>query len=120
MRLLQLDSYSSFSLAEFAEDQIPRYAILSHTWGSDGDEVTYKDIIDGTGSGKAGYDKLHFCADQAKNDGLSYCWIDTCCNIQTHHRRQRLTKRVAYAAENGGRTYIAFLYKIRIIYPHSP
>ena len=79
MRLLQLDDYPGFSLAEFAEDEVPRYAILSHTWGRDGDEVTYKDIKDGTGSGKAGYDKLHFCAVQAKNDGLGYCWIDTCC-----------------------------------------
>jgi hypothetical protein len=40
MRLLQLDDYPSFSLAEFAEDEVPRYAVLSHTWGRDGDEVT--------------------------------------------------------------------------------
>src|ERR1700761_372533 len=79
MRLLQLNDYPSFSFAEFAEDEIPRYAILSHTWGRDGDEITYKDIIDGIGSGKAGYKKLHFSAVQAKNDELGYCWIDTCC-----------------------------------------
>ncbi|KAF2807550.1 HET-domain-containing protein [Mytilinidion resinicola] len=84
MRLLQLGHYPSFSLAEFTEDEIPPYAILSHTWGPDGDEVTYKDIIDGTGSGKAGYDKLRFCAVQAKNDGLGYCWIDTCCIDKTN------------------------------------
>jgi hypothetical protein len=84
MRLLQLDNYPRFGLAEFAEDEVPRYAILSHTWGRDGDEVTYKDIIDGTGSGKAGYDKLRFCAVQAKNDGLGYCWIDTCCIDKTN------------------------------------
>ncbi|OCL11362.1 HET-domain-containing protein [Glonium stellatum] len=83
MHLLQLDDYPSFSLAEFAEDEAPRYAILSHTWGRDVDEVTYRDIIDGTGSGKAGYDKLRFCAVQAKNDGLCYCWIDTCCIDKT-------------------------------------
>jgi tetratricopeptide (TPR) repeat protein len=84
MRLLQLDDGPSFSLADFAEDEVPRYAILSHTWGRDGDEVTYKDIVDGTGSGKAGYDKLCFCAVQAKNDGLGYCWIDTCCIDKTN------------------------------------
>jgi tetratricopeptide (TPR) repeat protein len=84
MRLLLLDDYPSFSLVEFAEDEIPRYAILSHTWGHDGDEVTYKDIIDGTGSDKAGYDKLRFCAVQAKNDRLGYCWIDTCCIDKTN------------------------------------
>lgn len=84
MRLLQLDDGLNFSLADFAEDKVPRYAILSHTWGRDGDEVTYKDIIDGTGSSKAGYDKLRFCAVQAKNDGLIYCWIDTCCIDKTN------------------------------------
>ncbi|KAF2253361.1 HET-domain-containing protein [Trematosphaeria pertusa] len=83
MRLLRLDDGPSFSLADFAEDEAPRYAILSHTWGRDGDEVTYKDIVDGTGSAKAGYDKLRFCAAQAKNDRLDYCWIDTCCIDKT-------------------------------------
>ena len=84
MRLLQLNDYPNFSLADFAEDEVPRYAILSHTWGHDSDEVTYKDIIDGTGSGKPGYDKLRFCAVQAKNDRLGYCWIDTCCIDKTN------------------------------------
>jgi hypothetical protein len=60
----------NFSCAEFAEGEIPRWAILSRTWGRDGDEVAYKDIIDGARSGKAGYDKHHFCAVQAKEDGL--------------------------------------------------
>jgi hypothetical protein len=61
MRLLRLNDY--FSLTEFAEDNVPCYAILSYTWERDGNKVTYKDIIDGTGSDKAGYGKLHFCAD---------------------------------------------------------
>lgn len=72
MRLLQLDDRPSFSLANFAEDKVPRYAILSHIWGRDSEEVTYKDIVDGTRSSKAGYDKLRFCAVQAKNNGLGY------------------------------------------------
>ncbi len=84
MRLLQLSDYPSLSFAEFAQDEVPRYAILSHTWGRDGDEIAYKDIINGTGSGKPGYDKLHFCAVQAKNDGLGFCWIDTCCIDKTN------------------------------------
>jgi hypothetical protein len=28
---------------------------------------------------KEGYQKLRFCAQQAKRDGLDYFWIDTCC-----------------------------------------
>jgi hypothetical protein len=111
MRLLQLDDYPNLSLAEFAEDKVPHYAILSHTWGRDGDKVTYKDIVESTGSGKPGYDKLNFCVAQAQKDELRYCWIDTCCSIQTHHRRQYPAKTVAYALENGGSWYLAFKYQ---------
>ena len=69
-----------FSLTEFTGDNnIPKYAILSHTWGADGEEVTFKDLVNGTGRKKAGYKKLKFCAEQAARDGLMYCWVDTCC-----------------------------------------
>jgi hypothetical protein len=79
MRLLELNSYGNFSLIDFVEDDMPRYAILSHTWGPDGDEVTFKDFMESTGSSKAGYDKLRFCGEQAKKDDLRYFWVDTCC-----------------------------------------
>lgn len=64
-------------------DQIPRYAILSHTWGEQ--EVAYKDlqnyrdIEDVDARLKGGYQKIFFCAAQAKRDGLDYFWVDTCC-----------------------------------------
>ncbi|KAI9155117.1 Ankyrin repeat domain-containing protein 50 [Paramyrothecium foliicola] len=58
---------------------LPEYAILSHTWGANGEEVTYSDIVHATGKDKAGYQKLTFCAEQARLDGLQYFWVDTCC-----------------------------------------
>jgi len=81
MRLLKLDNDGRYSLESFQKDKIPqRYAILSHTWGQgDDDEVTYKDIVDGTGSNKPGFRKLEFCGKQAKHDDLHYFWVDTCC-----------------------------------------
>jgi hypothetical protein len=79
MRLLECNSRGTFSLTEFVGIDIPRYAILSHTWGPDGDEVTFKDLAEGTGSIKAGYNKIRFCGEQAKNDGIRYFWVDTCC-----------------------------------------
>jgi hypothetical protein len=79
MRLLERRSDGEFSLAEFQEDNIPAYAILSHTWGANGDEVTLGDLMDHTGKNKAGYAKIRFCGEQAANDGLDYFWIDTCC-----------------------------------------
>jgi hypothetical protein len=39
----------------------------------------YNDILEGGGKGKTGWDKIRFCAQQAKHDGLDYFWVDTCC-----------------------------------------
>jgi hypothetical protein len=82
MRLLKLEDDGSFNLTWFSKDQIPPYAILSHTWGREkDDEITFKDIMDGTGVvvKKRGFKKLHFCGNQAKADNLHYFWVDTCC-----------------------------------------
>ena len=80
MRLLQATSDNDFSLVEYFDD-IPPYAILSHTWGADHEEVTFKDIYKRKGKGKtkSGYEKLRFCAAQAARDGLKFFWVDTCC-----------------------------------------
>ena len=53
----------SFSLTKFNPNNTPEYAILSHRWGADGEEVTFKDIKEGIGKGKAGYSKIEFCAE---------------------------------------------------------
>jgi hypothetical protein len=82
MRLLKHERDGNFSLTEYDSDNTPRYAILSHTWGADGDEVGFKDIICSIGREKNGYDKIRFCAKQAASDGLQYFWVDTCCTIQ--------------------------------------
>ena len=59
MRLLDRKNDSEFSLTkDFVSDDIPRYAILSHTWGVDTEEVTFRDLMDGTGKNKAGYNKI--------------------------------------------------------------
>lgn len=79
MRLLYRKDDGSFGLTKDFLENIPPYAILSHTWGADTEEVTYTDLIESTGENKLGYAKLNFCAEQAKRDGLSYFWVDTCC-----------------------------------------
>jgi hypothetical protein len=59
MRLLRIDvGEDRFSLVEFTSEDIPPYAILSHTWGPDHEEVTYQDDIHNTGINKAGYEKI--------------------------------------------------------------
>jgi hypothetical protein len=81
MRLLQCDRAGGYHLTEFLPNgnAVPRYAILSHTWGADSDEVSFNDLTNGTGTDKAGNEKIRFCAEQAKQDGLEHFWIDTCC-----------------------------------------
>jgi hypothetical protein len=80
MRLLQLSAYGELSLTRnFVEEEIPLYAILSHTWGADDDEVTFNDLKSGSSKSKTGYDKIRFCGEQAKKDNLQHFWVDTCC-----------------------------------------
>jgi hypothetical protein len=80
MRLLECGSAGEYSLTkDFVGDDIPRYAILSHTWGVDTEEVTFKDLMDRTAAGKPGYEKIRFCGEQARHDRLRHFWVDTCC-----------------------------------------
>jgi len=87
MRLLQRSNTGEFGLTKdlVGDDIIPPYAILSHTWGADTEEVTFKDLTNGTGEDKPGYKKIQFCGEQAQQDGLQYFWIDTCCINKANH-----------------------------------
>ncbi|RYC53604.1 hypothetical protein CHU98_g12606, partial [Xylaria longipes] len=81
MRLLKVQD-GGFSLTKVyanGDNDIPPYAILSHTWGDKEDEISITDIKDNTFKQKAAYRKLLFCSTQANADGLQHVWIDTCC-----------------------------------------
>jgi hypothetical protein len=87
MRLLQFDPSGGLCLTkDLSEDELSShpYAILSHTWGKDDDEVSFADLTQDLGHNEErykdeGYKKLRFCREQAANDGLHYFWVDTCC-----------------------------------------
>ncbi|KAF2749610.1 HET-domain-containing protein, partial [Sporormia fimetaria CBS 119925] len=64
---------------KLATNAIPPYAILSHTWGAEDEEVTFDDLADNAGRDKPGYKKIQLCGEQAKRDGLQFFWVDTCC-----------------------------------------
>jgi hypothetical protein len=78
MRLLEYLPSGDFNLVSFNDEDRPPYAILSHTW-TEGQEVTYNDLVTGTGKDKTGYDKIRFCGGRAAADDLQYFWVDTCC-----------------------------------------
>ena len=75
MRLLNTRTET---LSEFFT--IPRYAILSHTWGEE--EVTFKDLDNdkfGNHRKLKGYGKISGSCAVALREGFEWIWIDTCC-----------------------------------------
>ncbi|CAN9217397.1 unnamed protein product [Alternaria alternata] len=96
---MRLINCSTLQLEEFFGHNIPRYAILSHTWGDE--EVSFADFVSSQSTksisvpdrigrsdsvtmirsvmDRSGYQKVLFTCRQAISDGLDYAWIDTCC-----------------------------------------
>jgi hypothetical protein len=78
MRLLDT---TNLKFREFMSD-IPKYAILSHTWGDE--EVTYQEMSTIlaptlTPIPKQGYAKIAKTCELARSHGFEYAWVDTCC-----------------------------------------
>jgi hypothetical protein len=83
MRLLQLKDDDTFNIVEYFGKNLPPYAILSHTWGADHEELALRDLISGHGTDRDGYRKLLFCGKQAAKDDLKFFWVDTVCIDKT-------------------------------------
>ncbi|KAI1746704.1 hypothetical protein F4782DRAFT_523681 [Xylaria castorea] len=94
MRLLRTDT---LALVEFFDENVPTYAILSHTWGAD--ELSLQDLqrwqvsnssrnddrpsAAGDVAVKAGFVKVKKAAAFAAERGFAYLWVDTCCIDKT-------------------------------------
>ena len=78
MRLLNT---TSITTKEFVGQDIPPYAILSHTWEKG--EVLLADIRNGTAPSKEGFAKILGCCTTAAEYGFDWVWIDTCCIDKT-------------------------------------
>ncbi|KAH7380407.1 kinesin light chain 1 [Phaeosphaeria sp. MPI-PUGE-AT-0046c] len=125
MRLLHSLPGGNLELIRVDADNPPPYAILSHTW-TEGQEVTYHELMAGTGTHKDGYEKIRFCGEQAASDRLEYFWVDTCCiNKSTSDELstainsmfrwyQRATKCYVYLSDVSlpGEVYNASAFKI--------
>jgi hypothetical protein len=108
MRLLKCNSSGELSFTKdfIGEKEIPPYAILSHTW-QEGQEVTFDDLKNDNGKSKAGYEKIHFCAQQAERDSLRYFWVDTCCiNKADHVELQDAINSMFRWYQNATRCYV--------------
>ncbi|KAF5856574.1 hypothetical protein ETB97_007131 [Aspergillus alliaceus] len=80
MRLLHTEN---LSFEEFTNTNLPRYAILSHTWGRD--EATFEDLSHPSWNTKEGngFEKIRRSCRLAQEDRIDYIWIDTCCIDKT-------------------------------------
>jgi hypothetical protein len=58
MRLLKFDENGALRLTEDLVAEIPPYAILSHTWNADKDELSFDDVKEGTGKSKVDMPKF--------------------------------------------------------------
>ncbi|KAI1205007.1 heterokaryon incompatibility protein-domain-containing protein [Annulohypoxylon truncatum] len=89
MRLLRTKQYRLIE-ADEVPDPFPQYAILSHTWISPRDEITYQDFkhrkgdIDDGIFKQRGWEKLKRYCDRASKDGWEWAWMDTCCIDKTN------------------------------------
>jgi hypothetical protein len=82
MRLLKTDISEEqewpLQLKIIYGQDVPAYAILSHTWSEDPeDEVLFADINNKTYLTKPGYAKILATLRQAREDGLPYAWVDS-------------------------------------------
>ncbi|KAF4931234.1 Vegetative incompatibility protein HET-E-1 [Colletotrichum viniferum] len=107
---MRLINVNTLELEEFFDENIPEYAILSHTWGRE--EVSFQDLcwlhdyeknrmtyasletmISQIGQNmadkatkirqRAGFDKIVQSARIAERRRLRYVWVDTCCIDKT-------------------------------------
>ncbi|KAH8641557.1 hypothetical protein IG631_04498 [Alternaria alternata] len=76
---MRLINCRTFKLEDFVGSDVPKYAILSHTWGRE--EVLFSDLPlhQASTRTKAGYYKIKCTCEQAVRDGLEFAWVDTCC-----------------------------------------
>jgi hypothetical protein len=76
---MRLINVQTLKLHAFNDSQIPRYAILSHTWGDE--EVSFQEMTNPCEETqlKGGYKKIASACAQAYDDEHDWIWIDTCC-----------------------------------------
>jgi hypothetical protein len=76
---MRLINTTTATFEEFIGQNIPKYAILSHTWEEE--EVSYGDYIEDRHCifRKKGFVKIDMMCRLAKKDNIQYAWVDTCC-----------------------------------------
>lgn len=74
---MRLINVRTTQLEEVHSAHLPKYAILSHRW--EAEEVSFQEMGQQSTFGKKGFAKIQAACWLARNKGLSYLWVDTCC-----------------------------------------
>ena len=86
MRLLYRNSDGQYAFKEVADANGEQYAILSHRWYPEGEDVLFADVVNQNKKdvmSKSGWRKVNYALNQASADEINYVWIDTCCIDKT-------------------------------------
>ncbi|KAI1751552.1 hypothetical protein F4782DRAFT_504399 [Xylaria castorea] len=79
---MRLINTQTLLLEEFVDDNVPAYAILSHTWGRG--EINFQDMQrPEIAREKNGWLKAKSACRLAAHNGFSYLWMDTACINRT-------------------------------------
>jgi hypothetical protein len=73
---MRLINVQKLELEVFYDEQIPPYAILSHTWGEH--EIVFSDMMPAPSAetkAKTQFEKIRMSADIALQNNLQYIWI---------------------------------------------
>lgn len=83
MRLINVEKFlkDEVSVLEVFAGPLPKYVILSHTWGDE--EVTIQDMSSKSAAKMKGYSKIRKTCELAHTINIPYAWIDTCCIDKT-------------------------------------
>jgi len=81
---MRLINTHTLQIHEFRGEDVPAYAILSHTWGSD--EASFQSWrgsawarLRRVRSSRTGFRKVAGACRRARVDGLNWVWVDTVC-----------------------------------------
>ncbi|KAK8004933.1 hypothetical protein PG990_010970 [Apiospora arundinis] len=88
---MRLINTSTLKLEEFGPQHVPPYAILSHRW-IEGQEVSFEEMRGPPPVEKSGYDKIKQCCEQARKDGFTFAWVDTCFHRASYSTRPNGTR----------------------------
>ncbi|CAF9911685.1 hypothetical protein IMSHALPRED_010546 [Imshaugia aleurites] len=74
---MRLVNTSTLQLHEFVGSDIPRYAILSHTWEEG--EFLFPNMANLEALHLPGFAKVSKFCERARSESLEFAWMDTCC-----------------------------------------